>query len=298
MKKIERIILTKTPLAYVLNKSKHLYPPGFEGVPLFDVVRFFYKQIKVHGLSERASAISYNFIMAIPPSLLFVFTLIPNLPFISKKTIQNNSKSFWDSLKNPTLDHFIDTNIREIEGVLNGIVANSVLLRKDIDLELAKRCIQNTVEDVDGEVSIDYIQKFVANFYGIDIDLLKSKTRKREVVQARQIAMYFAKSMTKSSLATIGLHCGGKDHATVLHACRTVNNLMDTDKRFRGYIEDLKKKISLVIAGMEQDCYKCCTRKQQATFCRQSAFDDSKTGQSGWDKTQGGVAVEASVISG
>ena len=88
MKKIERIILTKTPLAYVLNKSKHLYPPGFEGVPLFDVVRFFYKQIKVHGLSERASAISYNFIMAIPPSLLFVFTLIPNLPFISKKTIQ------------------------------------------------------------------------------------------------------------------------------------------------------------------------------------------------------------------
>ena len=88
MKKIERIILTKTPLAYVVNKSKHIYPPGFEGVPLFDVIRFFYKQIKVHGLSERASAISYNFIMAIPPSLLFIFTLIPNLPFISKKTIQ------------------------------------------------------------------------------------------------------------------------------------------------------------------------------------------------------------------
>jgi chromosomal replication initiator protein len=77
------------------------------------------------------------------------------------------------------------------------------------------------------------------------IDTLKSKTRKREVVQARQIAMYFSKQMTKSSLATIGMHCGGKDHATVLHACKTVNNLMDTDKRFRGYIEDLKKKISL-----------------------------------------------------
>ena len=88
MKKIERIILTKTPLAYVVNKSKHIYPPGFEGVPLYDVIRFFYKQIKVHGLSERASAISYNFIMAIPPSLLFIFTLIPNLPFISKRTIQ------------------------------------------------------------------------------------------------------------------------------------------------------------------------------------------------------------------
>jgi chromosomal replication initiator protein len=57
--------------------------------------------------------------------------------------------------------------------------------------------------------------------------------------------MYFSKSMTKSSLATIGAHCGGKDHATVLHACRTVNNLMDTDKRFKSYIDELEKKISI-----------------------------------------------------
>ena len=57
--------------------------------------------------------------------------------------------------------------------------------------------------------------------------------------------MYFSKKMTKSSLANIGMHCGGKDHATVLHACKTVNNLIDTDKRFRGYIDDLNKKISL-----------------------------------------------------
>jgi chromosomal replication initiator protein len=74
---------------------------------------------------------------------------------------------------------------------------------------------------------------------------LKSKTRKREIVQARQIAMYFAKKMTKSSLANIGLHCGGKDHATVLHACRTVNNLSETDKHFRRYLEDLDKKLNV-----------------------------------------------------
>jgi membrane protein len=73
----------------VLRKSKHWYLPGFEGVPLYDVIQFFYRQIKTHGLTERASAIAYNFIMAIPPSLLFLFTLIPNLPFISKKSIQN-----------------------------------------------------------------------------------------------------------------------------------------------------------------------------------------------------------------
>ena len=88
MTKFERILITKTPLAFLLKKSKTLILPGFEGVPFYDVIRFFYKQIKTHGLNERASAISYNFIMAIPPSLLFVFTLIPNLPFISKRTIQ------------------------------------------------------------------------------------------------------------------------------------------------------------------------------------------------------------------
>jgi len=87
--KLERIIITKTPIAFVLRKSKHWYLPGFEGVPLYDVIQFFYRQVKTHGLTERASAIAYNFIMAIPPSLLFLFTLIPNLPFISKKSIQN-----------------------------------------------------------------------------------------------------------------------------------------------------------------------------------------------------------------
>ena len=75
--------------------------------------------------------------------------------------------------------------------------------------------------------------------------MLKSKTRKRQVVQARQIAMYFAKNMTKSSLSNIGAHCGGKDHATVLHACRTVNNLIETDKKFKASVLELQKKISI-----------------------------------------------------
>ena len=75
--------------------------------------------------------------------------------------------------------------------------------------------------------------------------MLKSKTRKREVLQARQIAMFFYKKMTKSSLANIGSHCGGKDHATVLHACRTVLNLSETDKQFKVYLEDLEKKLTI-----------------------------------------------------
>jgi membrane protein len=86
--KIQRLILNYTPLPFFLRKSKRWFLPGFQGLALYDVIQFFRSQLKTHGLSERAAAISYNFIMAIPPSLLFLFTLIPNLPFISKKILK------------------------------------------------------------------------------------------------------------------------------------------------------------------------------------------------------------------
>lgn len=143
------------------------------------------------------------------------------------------------------LGYSITTNIRELEGALISLIAQSSLNKKSITLELAKQMIDKFVKNTAREVSIDYIQKVVCDYFDLPIELLKSKTRKREVVQARQIAMYFAKKMTKSSLANIGMHCGGKDHATVLHACRTVNNLQETDKTFRGYLEDLEKKLSI-----------------------------------------------------
>ncbi|MEQ8624550.1 MAG: chromosomal replication initiator protein DnaA [Vicingaceae bacterium] len=143
------------------------------------------------------------------------------------------------------LAYSITTNIRELEGALISLLAQSSLNKKAITLELAKQMIDKFVKNTAREVSIDYIQKVVCDYFDLPIELLKSKTRKREVVQARQIAMFFAKKMTKSSLANIGMHCGGKDHATVLHACKTVNNLIDTDKRFRGYVDDLEKKISI-----------------------------------------------------
>jgi chromosomal replication initiator protein len=143
------------------------------------------------------------------------------------------------------LAYSITTNVRELEGALISLLAQSSMNRKVITLELAKQMIDKFVKNTAREVSIDYIQKVVCDYFDMPIELLKSKTRKREVVQARQIAMYFAKSMTKSSLATIGLHSGGKDHATVLHACRTVNNLIDTDKRFKSYIDELHKKITI-----------------------------------------------------
>lgn len=88
MTKFVRILVTKTPLGFILRKSMHWHLPGFEGVPLYDVIKFFYRQVKKVGLTERASAVAYNFIMAIPPSFLFLFTLIPQLPFFNKGDLQ------------------------------------------------------------------------------------------------------------------------------------------------------------------------------------------------------------------
>jgi len=143
------------------------------------------------------------------------------------------------------LAYSINSNVRELEGALISLLAQSSLNKKKITVELAKQMIDKFVKNTTREISIDYIQKVVCDYFDMPIDLLKSKTRKREIVQARQLAMYFSKQLTKNSLASIGAQCGNKDHATVLHACRTVNNLSETDKRFRTYVEDLRKKLSL-----------------------------------------------------
>ena len=143
------------------------------------------------------------------------------------------------------LAYSITSNVRELEGALVSILAQSSLNKKAITLDLARQMIDKFVKNTSREISIDYIQKVVSDYFNIPIDMINSKTRKREIVQARQIAMYFSKKFTKSSLATIGIHCGNKDHATVLHACRTVNNLIDTDKQFRVYVDEIEKKIKI-----------------------------------------------------
>jgi chromosomal replication initiator protein len=139
----------------------------------------------------------------------------------------------------------ITTSIREMEGALISILAQSTLNKKAITLELAKQMIDTFVKSANREISIDFIQKVVCDYFSIALETINSKTRKREIVQARQLAMYFSKKHTKNSLATIGLHCGNKDHATVLHACRTVHNLTETDKQFRVYVDDIDKKLKL-----------------------------------------------------
>jgi len=143
------------------------------------------------------------------------------------------------------LAYSITTNIRELEGAMISLLAQASLNKKEINLDLTRQIVENFIRNSNKEISIDYIQKVVSQYFGLSIDEMNSKTRKRNIVQARQLAMFFAKEHTKASLTTIGLQCGNKDHATVLHACRTVKNLIETDKDFKNYVDELDRMIKL-----------------------------------------------------
>ncbi|HPE33813.1 MAG TPA: chromosomal replication initiator protein DnaA [Bacteroidales bacterium] len=143
------------------------------------------------------------------------------------------------------LAYSITTNIRELEGAMISLLAQASLNKKEINLDLARQIVESFIRHSNKEISIDFIQKVVSQYFGLSIDEMNSKTRKRNIVQARQLAMYFSKEHTKASLTTIGLQCGNKDHATVLHSCRTVKNLIETDKDFKNYVEELDRLIKL-----------------------------------------------------
>ncbi len=139
------------------------------------------------------------------------------------------------------LAHSIDTNVRELEGVIISLLAQASLTRRNIDLELAKVTLRHIVKDSEREVTIDTIIEAVTEQYKVKITDLKGKSRLREIVLPRQVAMYLAKELTNLSLKSIGYHFGGRDHSTVIHAIQTVNDLMDTDKEIGTSVGKLLK---------------------------------------------------------
>lgn len=161
-----------------------------------------------------------------------------------------NNILYRDGVEMPTdiieyIAKSIKSNVRELEGAIISLIAQSSFNKKEVNLELAKNVVEKFVKNVKREISIDFIQQVVSEYFQVDLDLLQSKTRKRHVVQARQLAMFFAKKYTKSSLANIGSQIGDRDHATVLHACKTIDNLVETDKNFKKYVDDIQKKLSV-----------------------------------------------------
>jgi chromosomal replication initiator protein len=139
------------------------------------------------------------------------------------------------------LAHSVDTNVRELEGVIVSLMAQASLMRRDIDMDLARATLRNIVQDSDREVTIDTILEVVIDHFSVTLDDLKSKSRKKEIVYPRQVAMYLAKENTPLSLKSIGYHFGGRDHSTVIHAIQTISDAMQDDKQVQSEVIDLQR---------------------------------------------------------
>ncbi len=139
----------------------------------------------------------------------------------------------------------IMSNVREIEGALSAIVAHAKFLGRKITVPLVREILKSYVKFNHKEINVDQIVHVVCSYFNITEEALNSSKRTRELAQARQIAMYLSKQHTKSSLAVIGATIGGRNHSTVLHSCKAVSNLIETDKQFRDMVEALTKEILL-----------------------------------------------------
>ena len=139
----------------------------------------------------------------------------------------------------------IKNNIRELEGVLVSLAAQSSLGNRNIDLELTKDVIKKFIKEINKEITVEFIQKLVADHFKVPVETLAGKTRKRSIVVARQLSMYLAKNMTNKSLKSIGEMFGGRDHSTVIYSCKTVQDLLDTDDAIKEDVNELERKIKL-----------------------------------------------------
>lgn len=137
------------------------------------------------------------------------------------------------------------TSVRELEGVMISLMAQSSINKKAITIEMTQQIIDRFVRNSVKELSVEYIINVVCDYFKISADQLALKTRKQQVVQARQIAMYLSKKYSNTSLAAIGKQCGNKDHATVHHACKTISDRLETDKQFKAMMAEIEKKIVL-----------------------------------------------------
>lgn len=137
----------------------------------------------------------------------------------------------------------IRSNFRELEGALISLIANATLAHKEATVELAEKITEKLVGEQKNDLSMDKVKNAVCDYFNIPEDMLLSKSRKRQIVQARQIAMYLTRQHINCSLSIIGAELGGKDHATVLHACTTVTDLMSTDRTFKQYVTDIEKML-------------------------------------------------------
>lgn len=165
--------------------------------------------------------------------------------------LKNKSETYGIKLSREILEYIaynITSNIRELEGCLVKLLANASLTSKDIDFDLVKKTVREVSTNKQVNVSIELITKVVCEYFEIEENKLREKNRRKEIVLARQIAMYLSKQLTKSSLKTIGLHFGGRDHSTVIHAQSSIEEAAKSDFKMQETLDTIKNKIELSVA--------------------------------------------------
>ncbi len=139
----------------------------------------------------------------------------------------------------------IRANVRELEGALHRLIASANFTKREIDIDLAKETLQDLTQFQSRQVTIENIQKTVAHYYQMRVVDLNSKKRSRQIARPRQIAMALAKELTELSLPDIGDAFGGRDHTTVLYACRKVEELIQSDERLSEDYDKLQKTLTV-----------------------------------------------------
>lgn len=165
--------------------------------------------------------------------------------------LKKKSENYGINLSPDILEYIainITSNIRELEGCLIKLLANASLSSKEINLELAKKTVKEIATDRKVNISIEYITKVVCEYMNVEENKVRDKNRKKEVVIARQLAMYLSKKLTKSSLKTIGLHFGGRDHSTVIHACTSIDEMILEDSALKETLEAIQNKIEMSVS--------------------------------------------------
>ena len=170
----------------------------------------------------------------------------PNLELrknILKSKVQRDGLNFPEEVIDYIAEN-VEESVRELEGIVVSLMARSILLSKNIDIDLASHLIKNNNKMMERKnLNIDMIMDSVCKHFNIDRNAVSKKGRKREFVQARQIMMYLSKKYLNVSLAQIGMQIAGKDHSTVIYSCKKVVDLMGVDKAFKAEVEEIEKSL-------------------------------------------------------
>jgi len=158
--------------------------------------------------------------------------------------VESDDMSLSDDILNYIANN-IKSNIRELEGALNKLLAYSNLEKTEITMEIAKKELQNIITpDKPREITPQLIIEVVSEHFQISLDQMISKNRSNEIARPRQIAMYLCKTMTDIPLDSIGSLLGGRDHSTIIHGIKKIADEYDSNEQTRNLIETIKKKIN------------------------------------------------------